>query len=1120
MRKRGPQKRSKILGLFVLLGLLAVVSPLALRGNATGTGDQAGCGGLEFDDDAPEAVSRNASALTVGPKTMGAWPSKYYLTSSSQLSGLRYVSSKLPYVSKRLDTRPAQDAFSFKKLYTVDGAIEAQGQSAGDHVWAFKAPRTSWYGISAYADYAAVLYLLNGKRTAIIDADYGGSEGRGKGNPWLAQYLQAETTYYIVVDGSKNGDAGHYTLSVSDLSKTLSPKSNVKMKAPYYAAGRPFDKQTIRLHLTHHCDGNGGRGAQTQTPVTCWTHLDDGVLQRMRTLGDSLDLNLSLADYNSLHNDDYRSFRDAFPEFPVYGHAYTFPLTFEQPGNVEMGRFRRPVNPSGAKVAAASDLNLVTRKPPEMWAMKIKVDHADQDNFPDLWVTEDPFVWLTPNLPHARQAMTANPPAWPFGETSLNNSRYPIELFRLSEYAGGRYSTMAQYNLSGVMPTSQRKGLYDLYLPRPDGQDYWLGRDANYYREPSIYHLADFSGPGLRFAMRKAYGEVMGADVPYNVDETVLPALVDATALPIHCRGVRCQCAPDGDLPLPTVCEAADDDRNRFCTEQLSQRNIQCAAGETAVAVSLVDDPGLVVPQGAKPGPGYQAKLNRGKAPTFEVDFGKPVLPAVLAHALQDPIRSYRLDGMITDNFGNPFQGRDTTFSNWAGSPKVVPWQLAGPKGKPVYLVGFEWGMKSPYHRLPYDDLTPAESASLWARNYFEMIGKAREQMNVTGEFAASQWLPNWQHLVGDWAQDPAYPGAPTKFEARIARAIEAMGTGMWSEKFANFNHELLRPSPTKIRGALLELATLRALGDRGASAVLTTPYIVWNAYDALYMPQHNRPTANHPNEGTGLSLEQKLVDYLLILDEEFRTLKIAPSLRTLVTWRHAVESSGAALTSGNSYVDIPYMEQYRANTTIPLLEAETWLSRFLNVEAGRPVNGMKCAVGGRDPQAQHYGVMYRQYENLLVLHNVDSRTVRVRLPARACSTHPCSQTYSFMKMARWKSRAESSATVPLHMNAKTENITYLNADVFNLREDVLMRRDIYDPGDVIRLRAGEAVLLFNDEALPFEQFTVQLVKDHRFLGAAAADANAPLIDLREELGLKPDQVTDCLSPPEGFINW
>ncbi len=497
----------------------------------------------------------------------------------------------------------------------------------------------------------------------------------------------------------------------------------------------------------------------------------------------------------------------------------------------------------------------------------------------------------------------------------------------------------------------------------------------------------------------------------------------------------------------------------------------------------------------------------------FAIDPSKAEAATVLADAMNDTIDAAGATSFIADNMTDSFiKSSRVTLDSTTKVPTItnggtvtplythgVPWKQKDVAGREVSgtLIEAGSGELSGHYRPKFETLIAPDLS--FAKAFLKMVKETSANLSAHGK----SLMPNMNALMATLS----LMATTQSFDENLQMSKEQLGNGFWHEKWGRDN---IRTQGGRMR-VYMEMAAAREASVNNRTAVLSSIYLNYNGGEIGGFP------------GT-VALERGLAKYLIVLDK--------PSLQL-----HPVRYRGEYTKRKNSPEDgwsLDSALEYFARRDL----AKSYVATLLDLKAGAPTSEHATVHG-------HFSVMARQYENLLALENVTNTDQTVKLPARTCSSNAtnCSQSYYYVRVSPWRvhsggpdadwpNKDWSYAPLPLHCR-QGQWVNFANYDscvraimdghatvpptaiadpalevcnqvcetipasvVLSCKRNPASAgcapspgrefaavRDEYRAGEVVQLKAGESLVLFNAEGLPFEQLGWPL-KQHAYLSA------------------------------------
>jgi hypothetical protein len=943
---------------------------------------------------------------------------------------------------------------------------------------------------------------------------------------------------YQYLTGHAGGDQGCGGFVDEEISET-----NAKLKSgapmPYYARARPLGTHTIRLTAAQDC-------VPAENETTCSLEWSEPLLNAVADIADSARTGANILAVNFKKNGTYRSFRKQLPNMPFYAKNMGKLMAYENPQGRhplsapwELSSFR------GRRDDAMSAS--MTTHDPKDWAMETKagdVTFTDADGTqrtewrPALFAVDDIFpivgvgAWNKPCAPNCPDPEVIPPWRYP------RPFRYPVQIrdskvntYQLGEYCGKRTAF-------GVRRKKIELTARDAIVGS--------GCDDRFYLPSEAFRRVTCA-PSNEIVKGSSNGKcAMGAGAFCS------PALLRENEISpadplIHTPGVNSEGNPvvykngdyrrDGDNIVFNIGYQPRDFENRAI-----YRGQPFSAEFRKMPPAIQDFPCYAVdPSKAGAAPAYRDGLERVLRET-----GAPgmISDDIGGHPYVPSSRAFRGEYTVLDASRRVVGVRQAfQFRNWANKLTEIRYMPASPSPNPgeKYQMAGGYGNRSWHYRPAFDD--KADPPAAFAEAY---IGFLQRMVRLISEGTAPfSWMPNFSTL----------DGMLTDFSPNLAHGYpltqEIFSLGMWHEKWnrAIVNDRELRN---------LKLHAAREASRANRPAVLTTRIFNFNDTDIdltsepAIDPNHAVLPAEvrHGHSWAG-NLESALVDYLLVLEE--------PSITLELVRNRTFDGPGDLHTFENLVRTLSFSGGAK----------RTWLRAILDLNAGYSqmkmgrIGGLSSKPGNKWALWQsRYAVMYRKYQNLLVMRNVakDGRAIRVELPNRICpkSNPKCDRSYYYLRQkpwGAWRSNDEAvnkgtwnkmplpltcridqgydfdkanrcasklfqvSACADPNVVASLDPETGTRADDPELDCNPLPTTDDcdgeycieckddkcsifyleqYQPGDVVFIAGNQGLLLFHEEAIPF--FNGQ----HRLIPAPGKYLRSPK-DFEAQAGIPAD---------------
>lgn len=417
-------------------------------------------------------------------------------------------------------------------------------------------------------------------------------------------------------------------------------------------------------------------------------------------------------------------------------------------------------------------------------------------------------------------------------------------------------------------------------------------------------------------------------------------------------------------------------------------------------------------------------------AACFQIDPSKEETPTVVAEAMQNQIQELGSDGIITDNFGGAAYKSLIPFGKirWG----AIPWRA---QNNLYYWIQSSEALSSSHFRPRFDRNRNPSMA--YANAFLNFTERTREIFEQNSE--AKHWLINLNTLRSMFQTLP-------KLSEKIEWIRNHLGS-IWDEKFGGKGSV---DTPERKKEFYVSLVTAYEASRQGKPAILSGMFL---NYNDIARENYN-PNRDPWGFGKRFSIEKVIAHYLLVL--------VQPTIQI-----HWDRRSGYI-----SYPNNNYEENYYSTDVLleKLVHQNTWIRFLSQLKAGRPVMETAGITGSRNNPHQ---LMYRQFENVLVLSNMTPETLAVQLP-------PANSTYTYLRMNHWNGTnpddeeilpSDYFLTPPSKLLSNRENGKYL------------AKLDRYQPGDVIYISPGANLVLYSDAALPLEELPQGIERfDKRFL--------------------------------------
>jgi hypothetical protein len=437
-------------------------------------------------------------------------------------------------------------------------------------------------------------------------------------------------------------------------------------------------------------------------------------------------------------------------------------------------------------------------------------------------------------------------------------------------------------------------------------------------------------------------------------------------------------------------------------------------------------------------------------AACFQIDPSKPKTAQVVVEALQRHIATLQSDGVITDNFGNDYESLVPQGErSWA----AIPWFVDG-RQLPYYLVQSSQSNRSSHFRPAFDN-EPDPRAS-FEKAFLSFTRRSTALFHETAQ--KKKWMINLNSIRGKILNIP-------RLSDQLKFVSQTIGQlGFWDEKF---NRTPVN-SPANLKQTYLTLAAAHEASKQGVTAVLTSPFYNYNAI------QHEDYETDNPNSPYGfrhiLNVENAIARYLQVLEN--------PSIQIHWSRRRGYIQSDPGNDLSENY--------YSSNVLLKkLVRYSTWIRFFSELEAGQAL--MKTAgITGLD--GKPYQLMYRQFENALSLSNMTTETLAVQVPKRSCQN--CNHSYTYFRMKHWRGAAYNDHNIVPPVSLKLTD---------KENGEFLAKLDRYQPGNIIYITPGASLVLYNAEALPFDELPGAIEQlDRKYLNtpvlrAVSINHNRPL---------------------------
>jgi|GEM_PF-2798911 hypothetical protein len=913
-------------------------------------------------------------------------------------------------------------------------------------------------------------------------------------------------------DQGCGGDVGD-EFAQNSANVTISPPSS---QDTHRATSRPLSSHTIRLTAASNC-------LALENPGTCLLQWSSDVLHRVAKIADSIRSSVNVLGLNFQKNPDFTDFKAQFPNMPVYAKNMGRVLAYENPEG------RHPLAPpwdlsvySGSRDSAISAS--MTKHDPKHWAMETraaKVRFVDattgktQSEWrPALFAVNDTFPLAGVNAWNDRNCapFCGDRPPWRFPRPfrySLQIRDSKANTYQLGGYCGKRTS------FGYRRPIIELASAADAHHSCVQGPE---GAPLNARGEPRFnYDTRSVSRRATCAPANEIAKGVNNSKCAMGAGAFCSPALLAANTI-------------SEDDPLLVVEQNQIDAYNG----EVDAHNSQLGEGEarrTHIADNLSlphhfgdyrrESNSLIFRIGYLAARFKERAMYKGRLfsadyrerspslqdfPCYMLDPSKPAAFKAYKDALERVLRHTGAPGIVSDDMGgtdyipssrasrgimtakvreadgSEVEVTEQVFQYLDGSneKKAIRYMPGSPSPNPgeKYQLAAGYGTRSWHYRPAFDD--EADPAAAYRASYFGFLQRTIGSIKM-GKKPFS-WMINFSTLGSMLA----------KFSPNLTHGYqltkEIFSLGMWDEKWT-----VRWPTGDNAREVMyLKLHAAREASRANRPAILTTRIFNYNDTDLDLTPVPasvvTRLEAIHRNatkaelsplarygHNFGWNLESGLVNYLLVLEKPSITIELA-RIKTFFGPNDLHTLVNLANTIGD--VSNPHLQKN-----------VSWLRAILDLNAGRPlmemgrIAGIEATENANSPgQQSQFAVMYRTYENLLVMRNAakDQRAIRVRLPERRCpkSNIGCDKSYYYLRQRPWagfhtgkeEKNKNTWDKIPLPMTCQThQGYDFEKAEL--CAEKLFKVNACADPKVVEMLlddgRAGQPASPDDDEALP-----------------------------------------------------
>ncbi len=446
------------------------------------------------------------------------------------------------------------------------------------------------------------------------------------------------------------------------------------------------------------------------------------------------------------------------------------------------------------------------------------------------------------------------------------------------------------------------------------------------------------------------------------------------------------------------------------------------------------------------------------------VGWGRPFAASVMGQSIATTVQDLEADGLWTDEIGGNYHRSqevgscapvlcadaedcsDNPSPEYDCEPTEPTWAVPWPgENEPTvtYVLSHGEPTRSHIRRLPYDRAATATAAQqAFASDALRFARSLSIKLQSSGYDGA--YMPNFNMVNANLNDTPADD------DAMFLNAIFAHGA-----YFEKWQRPSFASSTDTARRAI-EVASY--VQSRGRPAVLTAQILSYNdtnAFEGVPTDPDDRD-AYIGERASHYNLERALVRYLFAAEPE-STLKLE-----LERYRTNVGP-----------------DNYRSASVLAnvLGDESTWLRTILDLRAGAPRGDFAARSSGAAE------VVFRRFDNVIAIANAVGGAVRVRLPDDG--------PYTYVRMRPFRGRSEINPEttpfqhLPLPLSvSRSARFSEARLDtciagkgcdvVYGGDGEHLVTLDTYARGSVIFLRGGESLLLFRDEALPFDQMRME----------------------------------------------
>ncbi len=469
------------------------------------------------------------------------------------------------------------------------------------------------------------------------------------------------------------------------------------------------------------------------------------------------------------------------------------------------------------------------------------------------------------------------------------------------------------------------------------------------------------------------------------------------------------------------------------------------------------------------------------------IDPSKAAAADMLGGSIAQEVAALGVDGLVTDEIGGKYvdsnalrrdiYGRidNPARLNDDGTRKYItktiavpaPWDVNvdadgdGNADGVAFLLSHGTPLESYNHRLPFDD--DPQPMRAYSQAAVAMSSELASDLRL-GLMPDRPYMPNFNTIAANLLELPGNDGA--KFDA----VDDIFSQGAYFEKWGNVR----TGGDAALLRTYLELYAARIQADSSHTAVLTAQLLSYNDTDVAFSNEASPfPGLRHSTH----NLERALAMYLLVMNDQNRTLAIEPE------------------RFGNNTGPDNYRS---ARVTANILAHDTWLRELLDLKAGNAL--MPVAFDAKLNGHANHHLVYRQFDNALVIFNTHDEALKVTLP----DIPGPRSLYYYVRMQPFSGNATSSGTkkdgyaflgLPLSqdIDARIDSVQ-LNtclASVINNPNDGAQRQldcettygqtpshtekiveiDRHPEGSDIIVKAGQSVILYTWPALRFGHF-------------------------------------------------